>query len=401
MKVNELKICVLDIETFYDIFLVCCYIPHTGQRISYEVSFRKNEIDGLVKMLREADYDYYCTFNGVNFDGQVLQFILDNHEKWYDKEWKEVVMLIALFAGEIIDNQNYEIQPPYKEAYMDIKQIDIFKIFHYDNMARACSLKWAGEFSLDGDIEELPIDHRKEGLTEQDLDDVVSYCWNDVMATYNLYKVAIGETEHPDYKGKDKIQLRLDLINEMELPGIAINWNDVKIGAELNKKAYMELSDINQQKLWDKVKGRKLRSSFTFGDCFPKYMKFETKEFQEFFKKISKTKIDLNQKQEFPFSYNSTTYKFAKGGGHSEDPARIVKPDNTQLLVDADVGSMYPNIIRKRNLYPVHLGSKWNEAYISNIGKRLEAKKKYKETKDKKYDNFQECYKLVLNGNFG
>ena len=62
---------------------------------------------------------------------------------------------------------------------------------------------------------------------------------------------------------------------------------------------------------------------------------------------------------------------------------------------------MYPNIIRKRELYPAHLGKVWNEAYISNIPKRLEAKKKYKETQEKKYDNFQECFKLVMNGCFG
>ena len=36
-----------------------------------------------------------------------------------------------------------------------------------------------------------------------------------------------------------------------------------------------------------------------------------------------------------------------------------------------------------------------------NIPKRLEAKRLYKETGDKKYDNFQECFKLVMNGNFG
>jgi DNA polymerase elongation subunit (family B) len=38
---------------------------------------------------------------------------------------------------------------------------------------------------------------------------------------------------------------------------------------------------------------------------------------------------------------------------------------------------------------------------VLNIPKRLEAKRLYKETGDKKYDNFQECFKLVMNGNFG
>jgi hypothetical protein len=130
-------------------------------------------------------------------------------------------------------------------------------------------------------------------------------------------------------------------------------------------------------------------------------MKFETKEFKDFFKKVGTTKVNLNEKQEFPFTYNDTIYKFAKGGGHSEDSARVLRSDDEWMIYDGDVGSMYPNIIRKRNIYPSHLGLKWNEAYVSNIHKRLEAKRLYKETKEKKYDNFQETYKLVLNGNFG
>ena len=92
---------------------------------------------------------------------------------------------------------------------------------------------------------------------------------------------------------------------------------------------------------------------------------------------------------------------FAKGGVHSADNPRIIDIPKGYLLIDADVGSQYPNNIRKRNIYPAHLGPKWNEAYVLNIPKRLEAKRLYKETGDKKYDNFQECFKLVMNGNFG
>lgn len=62
---------------------------------------------------------------------------------------------------------------------------------------------------------------------------------------------------------------------------------------------------------------------------------------------------------------------------------------------------MYPWNIAKRKLYPAHLGPLWNEGYVLNIPKRMNAKKKFKETKDPKFENIADVFKLVLNGNFG
>jgi len=400
MNTNDLKVEICDIETYKSMFLYCGYDPQQDKRFEFEISFRKNEIDGLVKHLLEYDRDFLITYNGVHFDGQVLQHIIDNHEDWVHYTWRQVLDEIFYFAQKTIDDRNYDLPPKYKEQYLSFKQIDLFLLLHFNNDAKRTSLKWT-EFSLDGDIEELPIDFRKEELTSEEIDEVIAYCYNDVFATYNLYKACIGNTDHPDYKGKDKVQLRLDLIAEYEFSYVALNWNDVKIGAELNKKVYMELARINEQQLYGKVKDRKTRTGFYFKDCFPDYIEFKTKEFQEFFKKLGNTKVNLNEKQEFSFTYKGATFMFAKGGGHSTDKPRIINIPPGYLLLDADVGSMYPNSIRKRNIFPSHLGPKWNEAYVLNIPKRLEAKKKYKETGEKKYDNFQECFKLVMNGNFG
>jgi len=400
MRTDELNIAIADLETYKELFLYGGYIPKEDRWFLYEISHRKNDIGSIIKQLKDEAIDYYVMFNGVNFDGQVLQYILDTYEDWPEYTWKQLVDGIYQFSQDIISNQNYEIAPPYKEQYMDIKIIDMFLILHMDNKNRRTSLKWC-EFSMDEDIEELPIPHWKENLTSEEIEDVITYWRNDIRATQQLYKYCIGDCDHADYKGKNKVQLRIDLIKEMKLPDTAINWNDVKIGAELNKKTYLELSGITTQKLWDKVKNRKTKTKFLFKDCYPKYTKFKTKEFQQFFKKVGDTVVNLNQKQEFPFTYNGTNYMFAKGGGHSAEKPRMFESDDEWIIYDGDVGSMYPNIIRKRNIYPAHLGSKWNEAYISNIAKRLEAKKKYKETGEKIWDNIQETYKLVLNGCFG
>lgn len=338
MNTEELKIEIADIETYKAMFLYYGYDPAIDRNYIFEISARKNQIDGLVKHLLETPRDFLVTFNGVRFDGQVLQYIIDEHEKWVHLTWKEIVDKIFEFAQETIDDQNYELPARYKEYYMSFKQIDLFLVLHYNNDAKRCSLKWAGEFSLDGDIEELPIDFRKEELTDSEIEEIIKYCRNDVMATCNLYMVTIGNTDHPDYKGKNKIQLRLDLMEEYKFPWTAINWNDVKIGAELNKKVFMQIAQIDEPKLYVKVKQRKTKTGFTFSECFPEYIQFETKEFNDFFSKVATTKVNLNEKQEFPFTYKGVTFMFAKGGGHSNDSPRVIEPDVGCIIMDADVG---------------------------------------------------------------
>ena len=61
-------------------------------------------------------------------------------------------------------------------------------------------------------------------------------------------------------------------------------------------------------------------------------------------------------------------------------------------------GGMYPNAIRKRKLYPEHLGIEWLGIVDKLIGDRDIAKDMYKQTKEGKYKSVDEAYKLAANG---
>lgn len=65
------------------------------------------------------------------------------------------------------------------------------------------------------------------------------------------------------------------------------------------------------------------------------------------------------------------------------------------IIVDYDVGSLYPSIAKSLKLYPEHLGPKFNEIYSHFIDKRLEEKHKPKDERD---NVLIEGYKLILNG---
>ena len=392
-----------DIETYLEYFLAIFKNVETGEFHEFRINKWQDDTYKLLKFL-ESDIEYLIGYNCNLFDGNVITWIKENYEKWYNLSGLEKARLISVFADNLIDDLNHDLQPKYQFSQLIIPHIDLYKLHHFNGDAKRTSLKWV-EFSLDfPTIEEIPIYHRKEDLTEEEIEVVTKYCYNDVNATEALYLVTIGKTELPLYKDKNKIQLRMDLVTEFNLSKECLSWNDVQIGDELNKKNYLELCNKtypNSKFLWELKSKRVSKTGFKFKECFPEYISYKTEFFKQLVNKIGETKVNLNEKQEFKFDLNGTKYTWAKGGGHSDDPKRYIKPKEDEILIDCDCSSMYPNAIRKRKIFPSHLGVKWWEAYTSFIPRRIEMKGKYKETKEKKYDNLQETFKLSLNGNFG
>ena len=338
-------------------------------------------------------------FNNLAFDGQVIQMIIINHKKWLSLSGSEIADKIYLYAQVIIDKMNKGGWPDYPEWKMSIKQLDLFKIWHFDNEAKMTSLKWV-EYMIDMDsIEEMPIHHNEAVTLDQINNLILPYNLHDVKATLTLYNITKGDTELKLYKGINKIQLRQDVSREFNIK--CDNYNDVKIGDELNKSRYCLLKNIDKKKI---PKSNKLIPSFKFKDCYPSYYKFETTEFINFVNVLGEQEVKLKKEnkkskgQSFEFTCNGTVYTIAKGGIHSNDSGRLVKPTDNEILRDADIGGMYPRTIDKRDLFPEHLGIEWLQGFRGTIKDRAIAKKKFKETKETKYQSIQETYKLSNNG---
>lgn len=392
------KTYVYDIETLLCCFTYTGYNIDTKEIVQYVIHKSRNDLHNLISHLKTIKGQ--IGYNNLNFDGQVIQFILENSSNWLilDSSGEDVSHEIYLYAQKTIEGMNSGGWPEYPEWKINIPQLDLFKIWHFDNRAKMCSLKWV-EYSIDfNNIEEMPI-HHDTNVTEDQIQGILDYNLNDVMATYEFYKITIGETNHSLYKGIDKIQLRKNIIKEFNIK--CINANDVKIGDEINKIKYCKFSQLDKKSI---PKSSKIIKDFKFKDCFPSYMKFETTEFNNFISALANVPVKLkkessnSKKQEFEFTFNGTTYLVAKGGLHSKDKPRLIKPADNEYLRDADVGSMYPNAIVKRRLFPSHLGEDWLLGYNNIISDRLNAKKKYKETGDIKHQAIQEAYKLALNG---
>lgn len=337
---------VYDIECLRNFF---CYadIPLEGDSPKvFEVSRFRNDLKALL--------EYYKTlkgqvgFNSLSYDVQVMQWIINNQKNLLKLDGEEVAKLIYERSNNVIQITNSNQWPDYREKDFSVKQLDLFKIWHYDNKARMTGLKWL-QFSMDWyNLEEMPIPHWTLIEDPSIAKEIISYCINDIKSTREFYNITIGNTDNKLYKGVNKISLRKDV--ESQFGFNCLNFSDVKIGDEIMKSDYIkntgkEFSDIKKS-IPTTVK------LFNFGSCFPSYMKFESRQLFEFVESIRNVVVDLNNQQEFKFEFGTSKYTFAKGGLHSNDTPRVIIPRNNEILRDADVGSMYPNAIRKRRLFP-------------------------------------------------
>ena len=394
LKQERMNVLIYDIETMQELFLICIYNPDTQQWHEFQVSKNANQLDSFIKFTEiHADY-YWVGYNNLRFDSQIVEWIMRNHEQWVELGRLEICAKIAQKAADTIHDANYDVFAEYKEEWLQLKQLDLFKIHHYDNKNRRVSLKRL-EFEMDLDnIEEMPIHHTKTNMTDDEIQLTIDYCRNDVYATYEFYLVTIGECNHPLYKGNNQIELRQDIQAEFGIP--CLNYSDSKIGDEMIKKFYCQETGINYG---DLPKKGYFRKDVKAKNCIAEYVAFQTPELQKFLKHIKKQIFTLTDDFKESLTFHNNIYTFAKGGLHTENKPKIFEANETTIIVDWDVSSYYPAIIINNGRYPAHLGAPFLRGYKQMFDKRLELKPLAK--KDKKIKGIVGALKLAVNSVYG
>ena len=387
------KVVVYDIETLQELFAVVVMIPGKVGK-SFQVSKWKNQLDSFVRYT-EAHSDYYWVgYNNLRFDSQVVEWILRNYDNWHELTNLEICARIAQKAADVIHDANYDVFPEYREHELSLKQLDLFKIHHYDNKNRLVSLKRL-EFEMDlENIEEMPIHHTKTNMTNEEVELTIDYCYNDVDATYEFYKITLGNTDHPLYKGDNRIELRKDIEEEFGIP--CLNYSDSKIGDEMIKKFYCQEKSIDYRELPRKGYFRK---TIELKNCVAKYVRFETPQLKDFLKKIKSTTLGLQDDFKEHINFYDNVYSFMKGGLHTENSPKIFEADEEYEIIDWDVSSYYPAIIINNGRYPAHLGKEFLRGYKQMFDKRLELKPLAKTSK--KIKGIVGALKLAVNSVYG
>ena len=387
------NVIIYDIETMQELFLVVCMVPgKTGK--SFQVSKWKNQLDAFVRYTEEHSDVYWVGYNNLRFDSQVVEWILRNYDKWHELTNLEICAKIAQKAADVIHDANYDVFPEYREHELSLKQLDLFKIHHYDNKNRMVSLKRL-EFEMDlENIEEMPIHHTKINMTKEEVNMTIDYCYNDVDATYEFYKITLGQTDHPLYKGNNQIELRQDIEAEFGIP--CMNYSDSKIGDEMIKKYYCQEKGITYKEL---PKKGYFRKSIDVKNCIAKYVTFDTPQLKDFLKKMKAAKLGLQDDFKEHIDFYGNVYSFMKGGLHTENSPKIFEADEDYEIIDWDVSSYYPAIIINNGKFPAHLGKEFLRGYKQMFEKRLELKPLAKS--DKKIKGIVGALKLAVNSVYG
>lgn len=379
---------VYDIETLSNLFTYTGFDATNKKWYQFVISRWRNDAVELYNHLRR-DKIIQVGFNNDSFDYPVIHHFINHFEEYRYLNGQELAQKLYKKAQEIIEQEFSTISDKNKF----IQQIDLFKIWHYNNAARSTSLKDLEIAMRMKNVEEMPI-HHSQWCKESDIDLILGYNKNDVDATYQFLLTTVGKTDYSLYKGKNKIELRQNLTKKFGVN--CINMPDVRIGESLMLHLYSRA--INEDPYYVK-KLRTVRPNINLGECIPKWCDIKSKEFNKFLNTIKGTTIK-GEKKEFSASilFHEIFFDFGTGGAHGCISPGVYKSNDDIIILDLDVSSLYPSVARSLNLYPQHLGPEFMRLYEQFIDARVNEKHKPKDQRD---NVLIEGYKLLLNGTYG
>jgi len=451
--VIDLNDWVYDVETFPNVFTFTIVRADGKFLKTFEVSSRKNDTEGLLKCFRylRDNKQRMVGFNNIGFDYPVIHQILEEviEAKKKGKPYLMDAHKIYKIAQKQIDSFRGEgFGNTIPEDKWFFRQLDLYKIHHFDNKAKSTSLKML-EFNMRSEnIEDLPFPVGKV-LTDDEIDVLVKYNQHDVLQTLKFYNASLPAIKFREQLSK---QLGKDFTNA----------NDTKIGKDF---FIMQLEKSMPGSCYKQVGHRRVvqqtkREVINIGECLFDYYDFKRPEFNavlDWFKsqKITETKgvftnieehnlgdvakyaeliikrqkfwskpteQQINEfKQQHPCGWveeielksgkNKVSYwknwrvaetlnvvvdgfrfDFGTGGIHGSLLSKVVRSDNKYQIIDADVSSMYPNITIANHVYPQHLSEKFCDIYQQVYERRKQYPKGSPENA---------VMKLALNGVYG
>ena len=368
---------IYDIETYPNVFTLALEHAEAPLHWMFEISDLRNDSREIVAFLQYlADTSSRMVgFNNLGFDYPVIHTLIkmgySDARTLYDKA-------MAIIGAQDDDNKwMHQVNP--SDRY--VPQIDLFKIHHFDNKARATSLKVL-EFNMrSGSIQDLPFPVGTNLTAEQVA----------VLKIYNKHDV--DQTKQFYFKTLDMIRFREELTLKYQRD--FMNHNDTKIGKDYFamklEEAGVTLYDFGPK---GRTPRQTKRATIALRDAILPWIAFEQPEFTRILtwlkeQVITETKGIFN---DITATVNGFTFVFGLGGIHGSVDSRIVESDDDAIIVDLDVSSYYPNLAITNRFYPAHLGESFCDIY----------KHLYEQRKTYPKNSAENAMlKLALNGVYG
>jgi hypothetical protein len=292
----------------------------------------------------------------------------------------EIASEIYAEAQRIISTGGPGTFPKYGEQDLFIRQIDVFKLNHWDNNAKRSSLKWI-QFSMDWhNIQDMPIHHSSVIRSHAEIETIIGYCRNDVASTKRIMELS-----------SDQIALRRTLTNEYKIS--LYNASEPRISKELFLMFLSKETGIHK---WDLRQMRTRRQVIDVGSIILPYIKFRTVGFRELLAKFQSLQINPNNTKggfRYSVNYKGIRTDFGLGGVHGAKPGGIYTAKDGMIIMTSDVASFYPNLAIRNGWAPAHLPK---DTFCQLYEWFYEERKKIPKKDPKNY-----VYKIILNSTYG
>lgn len=346
---------VYDIETFPNMLSVHWELLDGSTNLTYEISEFYDDRDFLFDWIYRLEKDNRCMigFNSISFDWPVLQ--------WFYQHQRATVEQIYNYAMNILKTDDRFGHIIWANDRI-VPQVDLFRVNHFDNRAKATSLK-ALQVNMRAERVVESIVPFGTVLTQEQVAQVIAYNRHDVQ-----------ETKRFAFHCVPALSFRAGMLDQFGLD--VLNWNDTKIGAKILETRLGR--DLCYR--WDNDGKRHIRQTprqrIALNDIIFPYVQFSNPEFQRILKYMRDqvlTPDDLSDpdapiKTKGVFTGLSAKvggidFHFGTGGIHGSVRNRVVRAGKGRRIRDIDVAGMYPAIAIVNKLAPEHLGQRFVSEY--------------------------------------
>ena len=372
---------VMDYETLSNCFIAVFEDVKSEHQEVFVCHESKNDILELVTFLERNKTlnEWHVSFNGLSFDSQITEHILRNKEQLLEQDGDTIARFLYSKSQSIIGRSRDGEFPEFGTRDLSIRQIDVFKLNHWDNPAKRSSLKWI-QYTMDWkNIMDMPIHHTTE-VVEAQIPEIIKYCINDVKSTKQIMHLS-----------KEQINLRRALTEEYDID--LFSASEPRISKELflhflSKSTRIRKSNLRQM--------RTSREQIIFKDIILPYISFETATFQNLLKKFQDVVLYPSEtKGGFKYSvqYKGVKTDYGLGGIHGARTSKVYNSDEDMIIMSSDVVSFYPNLAIRNGWAPAHLPK---EEFCEQYEWFFEERKKIPKSDPRNY-----VYKIILNSTYG
>ena len=154
---------IYDKETYPNVYSMCV-VDENGENFQeFEISSRKNDSERILNFYRDCirNKNRMVGFNNRSFDYTIIHYMIEKAKKCKQQNISCVFTAQEIYkvAEEYFKKQKGSDRAfnPIKDSDVIIPQVDLYLIHHFDNKARATSLKML-EFNMRSEeIEDLPF----------------------------------------------------------------------------------------------------------------------------------------------------------------------------------------------------------------------------------------------------